>query len=139
MVRGIYQTSGAGGRDWGVKFGLTLAFVLILIGGVCWAVQTFGVRICSMPGYWNSTSELYSTHAKRALDEAGFGYASVRDAGDWPEGEYCDLSSVKIRRFVVTNLNAPDDSRARKAEVFVKFDGKALGGPRTTVQSYNQL
>jgi hypothetical protein len=131
MVRGIYQTSDAGGRDWGVKFGL--------IGGVCWAIQSVGDRICSMPGYWNYATDTYTAHAKRALNEAGFAYASVKDAGDWPKGEYCDLSSVKIRKFIVTDLRAPDDSRSRRAEVFVKFDGKTMVVPLTTVQSYNPL
>jgi len=139
MVRGIYQTSDAGQRSGLVTFGMTVAFLLVLIGGVCWAIQTVGDKICSMPGYWNYDSELYSTHAKRALDEAGFGYASVRDVGDWPKGAYCGLSSIKTRKFVVTGLRAPDDSRASKAEVLVKFDGGTLCVPQTTVQSYKPL
>jgi len=152
MVRGIYQTSDAGHRSGLVTFGLTVAFLLILVGGVCWAIQTAGDIPCSMPGYWNYQSETYTTHAKRALDEAGYSYdtapfaileffslCGVRDMGDWPKGAYCGLSSIKTRRFVVTNLRAPDDSRTPKAEVFVKFDGGTLCVPQTTVQSYKPL
>jgi len=139
MVRGIYQTRDAGGRSELVTFGLGIAFLLMLVGSVCWGIQTVGGMLCSMPGYWNEPLETWTAHAKRALDYSGFSYQGISDKGDWPKGEYCDMSRVRVRRFVVTGMRAPDDSRIPRAEVFVEYDGKAFGGPQTTVKSYNPL
>lgn len=141
MVRGIYQTSDAGGRHALVTFGWTVAFILIVVAGVCWSVQTVGDKICDMPGYWNEpySGYTYSHYGREALGQSGFGFDKLEDKGDWPKGDYCGLSQVKVRRFVATNLTVPDDSRISRAYVYVKFDGKALGGPRTTLESYEAI
>ena len=140
MVRGIYQTSDAGERPKWVVFGMSVAFVLILVGTICWAIQTGGSRICAMPGY--NASATYAEHARGALSASGYGYGKVVDKGDWPNArEYCAQSSKKIRRFIVTDLNT-DSGYLARAEVLVEFDGGASSCWRTqttTVKSYKPL
>jgi len=143
MVRGIYQTSEAGeNAQAAVKFGLTLAAVLALIAGVFWSINFVGDKICNMPGYWNGDIKTYTAHARGALSSAGYSYRGISDKGDCPKGGYCGLSSVKIRRFIVKDFRAPDGSTAKRAEVFLKFDGgwnSYTSMPHTSVEHWSSL
>jgi hypothetical protein len=141
MVRGIYQTSDAGNRPKMVAFGISVALVMIVVACLFKSVLWAGDCVCDMPGYWNApySGYTYSHYARQALDNGGYGYDGVSDKGDWPKGEYCGLSKVRVRRFVVTGLRGPGGSVVGKAEVFIKFDGKNFPVPVTTVESYNVL
>jgi len=133
MVRGIYQTSEADGRQSGVvAAGIAIVIVILCIAGLFKVINEVGGSICYMD-YYTQDMDTYKGHAEVALQKAGYAWESLKDMGNYPEGT--DDANPKIRRFMVKGLVRKGMYHIGPATVYVKFDSWNQTRAVTTVYS----